>query len=474
MTLESSLEMIEIGSLLLMCSYHMTLYLQVKRNSYLYMGLVCLAVFVRALLVDDGSQFFYVMFPTISTGWGRTIEYTAAYSTLFLTPLFIYSVFPHIKFQKYTRFFTIAGFMLIGIVLFTPYTFFRSTLNVYHALMIASFVLVFIMLFRALRLELTGSRPVFWGIAVCFVFVFIEMLKNADIADLNIPGPNLVGTGVVIFLFFQSVALSSIFAKSFKENQRLNRELEERVAQRTESLSKSNVIKDNLIKIVSHDLRSPLSVLKDLLALQQSGHLSDEERTSLFKDMQTRVGTTLEMLDDLLVWASSQVNAGDFKIYPEKINLQQDVAHSLELFTSDARDKSIKVVNKVKPSITILSDKNVLSLVLRNLMTNAIKFTPVGGKVTLSADSNDELVILKVRDTGIGIPDDIKGVLFQVETRNQRPGTQNEKSIGLGLALCKELVQQNGGEIWVEDNPEGSGSVFGVSFKNFEHLRQAK
>lgn len=448
-----------------MCSYHLILFIQVKKASYAYLAAICFMVFMRALLVDDGSQIMYDFFPGLTQNWGRTIEYTAAYSTLFLTPLFINSLFPSDRYTKYIKFFTYIGVVLIIIVLFTPYPVFKATLNVYHGLMIGNFVLVFTMLYRAYRLKLTGYKPIVWGIGICFVFVFIEIMKNADIADFNIPGPNLVGTGVVLYLFFQAIALSAIFANSFNENHKLNKELEERVAQRTELLTKSNVIKENLIKIVSHDLRSPLTTLKDLLSLEEHNVLSEKERKGLYETVQGRVDNTLDMLDDLLAWASSQVNSSDFKIYPEKLSLKKNVARSIRIYENDMVAKSISLENKLSDKITIISDKNVLSLVVRNLINNAIKFTPNDGKIEISADTNDELVILKVKDNGIGMPDPIKESLFQIDKSNQRIGTQNEKSVGIGLTLCKELVDQNGGEIWAQDNPDGRGSMFCVSFK---------
>lgn len=453
-----------------MGAYHFTLYLQVKRKSYLYMGLVCLAIFVRALLVDDGSQVLYEMIPDLSNNWGRTIEYCASYATLFLTPMFIHSIFYRERYRKYVDFFIYVGLVLLGIVLFTPYAFFRHTLNIFHFLSMLSFILVFAMLFRALRKRLMGSKPIFWGIAICFVFVFIEMLKNAEVVDFHFPGPNLIGTGVLIFLFFQSVALSSIFAKSFLENRQLTKDLEERVSQRTELLSKSNVIKGNLIKIMSHDLRSPLTVLKDLLSIQKAGALSEQETKDLFQTVSTRVDSTLEMLDDLLAWASSQVNSNDFKIYKEELYLKEHIDLVVDLLSAHSNPKSIKILNHVDNTITAWSDKNVLNLVLRNLIMNAIKFTPTSGEIEVSSDANEDFLILKVSDNGIGIPEEIKPHLFQVEKSNQRLGTQNEKSVGLGLALCKDLVVQNGGEIWVLDNLKGPGSVFCVSFRSQPNL----
>ena len=129
MTLKTSLEMMEIGSLFIMCSYHLILFIQVKKASYAYLAAICFMVFMRALLVDDGSQIMYDFFPGLTQNWGRTIEYTAAYSTLFLTPLFINSLFPSDRYTKYIKFFTYIGVVLIIIVLFTPYPVFKATLN---------------------------------------------------------------------------------------------------------------------------------------------------------------------------------------------------------------------------------------------------------------------------------------------------------------------------------------------------------
>ncbi len=456
---EQQLEMIELGCLLFFSAYHIILYFQVRRKYYLYLGLLGLVVLVRATLVHDGSGLFFQIFSEIDTLTGRKIEYLAAYSALVLMPLFINDLYTFPSYSRYVKFFQYSGLTLITFVLLTPYQIYRETLNIYHLLMIGGFLLVFVIIYEAIRRNQTGAKFILYGVILCFGFVMVEMIKNSRVIPyFPTAGPNLVNTGVLIYFFFQSIALSAIFARSFRENNELNKELEERVSARTEQLSKSNLVKERFIRIVSHDLRSPLGTLQTTLALLDEGILSKKQTKELFRKISLNLDGISKMLDDLLDWTRA-TSGSEVKIHKEVIDLDRVIAGTIILFDDNASQKKIDLYFKKPLKVQVYSDNNAIKVILRNLISNAIKFTKRGGKVIVSYKRKSDVVEVSVADTGIGIPSEMKESIFHMNSKNRRMGTNNEKSTGIGLALCYDLTKQIGEKIWVEDNG-AVGSVF--------------
>ncbi|MCP4461000.1 MAG: hypothetical protein GY816_23715 [Cytophagales bacterium] len=458
---KQNVEMIELGCLLVMCVYHVILYFQIRRNYYLYLGLLCFIVLVRASLVSDGSQLFLQMF-IVEPIIGTKIKYLASYASLLLMPMFIYDLFTFKSFSKFLKFFQIIGATLMAFVLVTPYHIYSYSLNVYHVLMLLDFAFIFTILYYAPKKDLIGARVIFYGVVICFGFVFLEILKSSELVDLNLSGSNLVNTGFVACLFFQSLALSSIFAGSFAENKKLNKNLDERVSMRTEQLIKSNLVKEQLIQIVSHDLRSPLSSIKSTIDLTKDETLSNEEGIGLMHRINEQVDQSLKMLDDLLSW--SKVSVSTMKMYNEPVKLSDLIEECIGMYTEIAEKKEIDLHLEQTSQAEFDSDKNALKVVFRNLISNAIKFTPRGGTILITVGEDDQYLRVVVTDSGIGLSDEMKETLFEMNRKNSRPGTEKEESTGIGLALVQDLIQQNNGEITVEDNPAGKGAIFTCLF----------
>ena len=455
---KQTVELLELGCLLFMSAYHLILFLEVKRLYYLFLGLICTAVLIRASLVYDGSQIFYEVFPFVSKKIGNKLEYLSAYSCLALLPMFIYDLFQLKFYKKFILYFKILTGFLMVLVILTPYSIYSYSLNAYHIAMVIAFIYVFILLRWAVKKDKTGAKSILFGLSVCFVFVMIEMMKNSGYFDIDTNGPNLVNTGVVAYLFFQSLALSTIFAKSFTENQQLTRDLEEKVAARTEDLSKSNLVKDRFIQVVSHDLRGPLGNLKATVDLLESGTINEYESKELLAKINKRVDQSLGMLDDMLEW--SKVSVSKDAVDHSVINMNELIEKTISLSEENAYNKDISIRFVSKEQLSIDSDSNAVHVVLRNLLSNAIKFTPRDGSITIILDKAEGQVRVKVIDSGIGIPDDMKESLFDMDKRNSRSGTEQEQSSGVGLALCKDLMMKIDGRINVDDNPSGAGTVF--------------
>ena len=208
--------------------------------------------------------------------------------------------------------------------------------------------------------------------------------------------------------------------------------------------------KDKFFNIVAHDLKNPFtSLLGSSELLYDNIHQLD---TDNIRDLAMILNDSAKggyaILQNLLDWSRSQT--GLLKINPERVNLRILIDENISILKLPAANKEIKISNEIKEDVFIIADKNMINTVLRNLLSNALKFTFKSGKVILSTRITTDEVIVSVKDTGIGIPEDKIDKLFSIETNNSLPGTENEQGTGLGLKLSKEFVEKLGGRIWVE------------------------
>jgi signal transduction histidine kinase len=240
-----------------------------------------------------------------------------------------------------------------------------------------------------------------------------------------------------------------------QHNFRLKEQNEEIQAQ-SQQLFESNQVKDKLFSIIAHDLRSPLGVLSSVLSFIKAGRFSEEEFKTEIDNLSKNVEQTSDLLDNLLIWAKSQMHGTIVK--PASFNLYEAVEKKALLYLKQASDKDIDIENRVSSKLEAFADQDMIQLVLRNLITNAIKFCNAGNKITITASSDNGTITVCIADTGIGIPEENIRKLFGKEMFSTF-GTSNEKGTGLGLTLCKEFIALNHGKIWVE-SIVNSGSRF--------------
>lgn len=248
-----------------------------------------------------------------------------------------------------------------------------------------------------------------------------------------------------------------------QEKLRLEKEF---LAKQTKELSKLNSDKDKFFSIVAHDLKGPfLPVLgnAELLIENAENIETDElrERCKVIYDAGTRV---IDLLDNLLQWSRMQTERINFE--PTCFDLKAIIDNNIWLFSQSAANKEIALENQIKKTVSVFADVNMLNIVIRNLTSNAIKFTSVGGRVTISrnddlahSEQDSDYVELLVRDTGVGIPPKDQYKLFKIDQYYTTTGTDEEKGTGLGLIIVKEMVERNGGKIWFESEP-GKGTTF--------------
>lgn len=232
-----------------------------------------------------------------------------------------------------------------------------------------------------------------------------------------------------------------------------------RLISKNKELEELNATKDKFFRILAHDLRSPLtSLLGGLSVLGHENNQDDPETNMQIVEMlKSSVKKGLKLLKNLMDWSSLQTSV--FPFQPVDINLKELVEENLAILRNLATDKSIVLICKIDDQVSVFADKNMISSVIRNLVSNAIKFTNRDGKVEITTKELNAFQEISVQDSGVGIEAELLDNLFKIEKTTSTKGTSGEKGTGLGLLLCKEFVEKHGGAIRI-DTERGKGSCF--------------
>ena len=240
-----------------------------------------------------------------------------------------------------------------------------------------------------------------------------------------------------------------------------------------EDLEHANATKDRFFSIIAHDLKSPFNALKGYSAVIEDSY--DSLSSDQLRNMVNKIAVSSEeahgLLENLLQWAL--VQKGGLRVKWQTINAYEIVSDVFELMKVNAKVKNISLVNKVNKDVWIYSDVNMTSTVIRNIVSNAIKFTPSEGKITVEGDIVGERFEMRISDTGVGISKENIAKMFAKDVFYTRPGTSDEKGTGLGIGLSKEFVAMNDGTMHVE-SIVGKGTTFIVSWKVTEQSDQVE
>lgn len=287
----------------------------------------------------------------------------------------------------------------------------------------------------------------------------IAALSRArDIKDDQIKRQEFIRNILVVVMALSVILLATVY-RSGQRRRQINTLLlqhQEDMEKRSEELERLNQVKDKFFSIISHDLRSPINALAGLLDLLDKGAVKPEELPNHVKELKTRFNHTRTLLNNLLDWTLLQMDK--LNLQANRIDLRKIVEENIQLLAS-VQNKQIQLLNTIPDNAIAFADSNTVNLVIRNLMTNAIKFTNDGGTVVISAEEKPTEWLVSVEDNGIGMNADVLKILFDKTAPYTTRGTANEKGTGLGLILCKEFVEKNGGKIWVESKPD-QGSKF--------------
>ena len=241
------------------------------------------------------------------------------------------------------------------------------------------------------------------------------------------------------------------------------KESENEIKDKNQELQKVNAEKDKFYSIIAHDLHGPMCAIMGMTEMlaDEALQIPELERKELSSVLSRSARNTFTLLEQLLEWSRIENKLSDFK--PQNLILRDIVDASLKIVSEPARGKGVELKVEIFNESVLFGDLNMLQTVIRNLLSNAIKFSPPGGEVTISSTpGKNNSIVIAVKDTGIGMPDELVEKLFKADAKIKRPGTNGEHSTGLGLLLCKEFIEKHGSKIDVESE-EGKGSVFSFS-----------
>lgn len=463
-----------MGIVLVMFLYNLSLFTVVQDKIYLiyscHLGIVA---FSTAYL--NNYSFFHWFWFIPYTYWQVYIYTWLPFSTFFIC-LFALS-YLDLKRNLPAFYYLVLGFMCIhGLVFPILNTFFTSVvvlsvpfqfvgLGTYLTCLAAGFILHFKKNNKNASYYILG-----WSFVILGVLVYLFVLNG--FLPLNFITENSLIWGITFEIFLFSLALGDRVNQIRKDNNRLIKEqnmmLERKVEERTRELNQQslqlkelNHTKDKLFAIIGHDLKSPINSLKALLDLLASKNITVEEFMQFSSNLKNSVEHIHFTLNNLLQWANSQMQG--IEVHPQMIDLHILAQESIDLFEEIAQKKQIKLHNDILPAQLAWADEDQINLVFRNLISNALKFTEMGGAIFIKTHTptyaQPNMQLISIQDTGIGISSEAMKHLFKTQANNSTQGTQGEKGTGLGLSLCQDFVMRNHGEIWVESTV-GKGTTF--------------
>ncbi len=260
---------------------------------------------------------------------------------------------------------------------------------------------------------------------------------------------------IVVLLFLLMIFRANRLQKKY------TRELQEKqnaLILHDAELVESNKTKDRLFSIIAHDLRGPIGSFHSLMELYLDNSLSKEESNYILPKALQEIKGISRMLNNLLIWAKTQMTGIEVK--KQNIDIQKTVEDTVLLLTPFADGKNIFIKNSIPKNIISYSDKNNINIVMRNLISNAIKFTNNNGEILIKLIEKDDKLQIEVRDNGVGMDLETLDKLFKKNNTDSTYGTNNEKGTGLGLSLSKEMVESNGGKLWVTSFPDQGSSIY--------------
>ncbi|OQX99690.1 MAG: hypothetical protein B6I20_09725 [Bacteroidetes bacterium 4572_117] len=276
---------------------------------------------------------------------------------------------------------------------------------------------------------------------------------------------------LVYYNFLQKRKANHILAGQKSEIEEKNKELfqqNEEIQTQTiklrttnKKLEAANATKDKFFSIIAHDLKSPFNTIigfADIL-INDFDDLENKTKKEYIRYIRQGAENTYKLLENLLLWARTQ--EGNINFSPEQLNFYLLINETRKTLNQFAINKSISIINNIPENIHVDADKNMLSTIMRNLISNAIKFTPKEGTVEIGVETRHGVSLheIYVKDSGVGISKEMQSKIFDIGENTSTKGTENEKGTGLGLILCKEFIEKHGGKIWVESDI-GKGSKF--------------
>lgn len=274
---------------------------------------------------------------------------------------------------------------------------------------------------------------------------------------------------ICVFTILISVILYLNHKKQKKANELLlikNKEISKNrseISSQAEQLAELNEVKDRLFTIISHDLRKPINQLTSVIDLLEINLLDKKEMENIMPSISKNVKDTSELLDSLLFWAKTQMKG--FKLKLKEVDLKSFIQQNLSQLESQTQEKKIAIINNIPEDFQIQIDELLMKIIIRNLMSNAIKFSHTEGKISVNLEKQNGFIELSIKDNGAGMSKEQLDNLFTPKVKSTK-GTKNEVGSGLGLIFCKDLIEKSGGKIWVKSELD-KGSEFFFSIPKY-------
>ena len=472
-----------IGAFMIIGIYFLGLYLIRTEHYRLYFSLLCFLMALRVTMIIEIPLIETLNLNGLTTA---RLDYLNIY---FFAPFFILmirSIFP-IEFPKLIyRMSMWASTVFIVIVVVSPISLFTYSLPWFFGFFIlVSLIFLYVIVLAWIRGR--SHAPAYTlGLLILFCGTLNDMLNEIEVIETIYMVHYTMFVYLLVYAYIFADKSNNLQKKSQKlaeEISQVKNHLEDLVEERTTELQSVSTelegqkqklestnrdlveainARNRLFAIIGHDVRAPIGYnLQALEMLITNPDLSEEERMELLKMMASSSEVTYNLLDNLLVWGRSQT--GKLKATPVRVKLKDLIDESLELINIGLKEKHLKVEVYVSEEHYVEADRDQLYIVIRNLVSNAMKFTPEKGSIYISSKRLDGEVVISIRDTGIGIPDAILNKLLDVKSHVSTNGTRGEKGSGLGLRICQEIVQTNKGWLRIESSSgEGTTITFGI------------
>jgi len=401
--------------------------------------------------------------------------YTRLLPLVIIIILFVFQLFTKEKFKPLKS--KIYNFFLLNLFVMTLAKCIIHLNDVSLAAVVSSVILAIFVVSLELKTNLINAILIYFLptliFAITLIFFFnIEKLQYITIANMY---PTIILGFVVnriqyklnynVFksnfsLNLEKRKTEQLYEEVLVQNEELNQKNEEitvqkeNILKKTDELKKLNATKDRFFSIISHDLRSPFNSMLGFseLLLENFDNYTKNQSKEFIGIMHKSMQNTFKLLENLLLWSRSQSNSIEFEPKREKLYLISET--TIELLQQTAKTKSITLINQIPKDLEVKADKNMLLTIIRNLISNAIKFTPKGGEIKIIAYSstmdNLKTTEIVIEDNGIGISEESQLKMFDITENTSTRGTEKEIGTGLGLILCKDFIEKHGGKVWIE------------------------
>lgn len=449
-----------LGFLFFVILYHIGLYL-IRKSETLSIQFTFLVICIFLRTASTGEKLLADYLPV-----GYPIYVAIEYLTFFLVMPLALQFLSNMFFMKLRKWIITISYLIgIGfsfVTVFTQTVFYSNLVNIYLPIFILELIISYLIVAFAVYQKKENAFIILIGFSFMLICTINDILNTTEVLHTSY----IAHYGVIFVVLSQSLYLLIRFVKAFQDVEllssdlkKINEDLENRIAERTKEIMdekiaavKSNELKDQFISLLSHDLRSPIGNAKMLIqSSMESDDESEEELSKSYLELAIKsIEHSLEMTEKILQF--SQTNSGSIQLNIQTCNPSKVIDKIFNIMLGRVREKEIQLLSFVSEDDQIQTDEALLQEVILNLVSNSIKFSNAGDMISISRIRNDDKYILSVKDTGVGIPQEIRANLFSHVIKTSFRGTAGEAGTGLGLPLCRDIVKMLNGEIQLNDN----------------------